>query len=122
MNNVNVEGGKTFLKHDCYTLKVNVEHGNKGRKRLSTRVECAVAWMTRYFNLVGDKMPHNKQIHLPSWETQKDVHQRYKTDLEDQGMDESSIVVLSSFYRIWKREFPHVIMPEVCIVITLAKC
>ena len=53
--------------------QVFVEHGNKGVRRPSVRAETAKAWMTRYFHLVGDKMPHNSQIHLPSWETQKDV-------------------------------------------------
>jgi len=41
-----------------------VEHGNKGKCRSNTKFELAVAWMNRYFNLIGDKMPHKKQIHI----------------------------------------------------------
>lgn len=26
------------------------------------------------FHLIGDKMPNNNQVHLPSWETQKDIN------------------------------------------------
>ena len=54
-----------------------VEHGNKGRRRVCDRTEDARAWMERYFHLIGDKMPHNGQVHLPSWDTQKNVYERY---------------------------------------------
>lgn len=89
------------------------EHGNKGKKRLNTRTEGAKAWMTRYFHLVGDKMPNKDQIHLPSWETQKDIYTRYKSDMQLQQIPESEMVALSSFYRIWTEEFSNVVIPEV---------
>ena len=56
-------------------------------------------------------MPHNSQIHLPSWETQKDVHVRYT---EDMNKPPSEIVSLSMFYKIWSDSFSNVVMPEVC--------
>ena len=65
--------------------------------------------MDRYF-LIGDKMPHNDQVHLPSWETQKDLFVRYESDMKQQGLQESDIVSLSSF---WNEDFPHVVIPEV---------
>ena len=55
----------------------HVAHKNQGKKRVNTKKELLVAWMERYFNLIGDKMPDTKQIHLPSWETRKDIHTRY---------------------------------------------
>ena len=89
------------------------EHGNKGKQRSNTKSESAIAWMTKYFNLVGDKMPHNSQIHLPSWETQKDVHLRYTEDMTLQSMPASDIVSLSMFYKIWANHFSNVVIPEV---------
>ena len=89
------------------------EHGNKGKKRSTTTTEGAKAWMARYFHLVGDKMPHKNQIHLPSWELRKDIYMRYRSDMELQQIPESEMVALSSFYRIWADEFPDVVIPEV---------
>lgn len=50
------------MSKSVFEEQVNVEHGNKGAKRPSIRAESAKAWMTRYFHLVGGKMPHNKYI------------------------------------------------------------
>lgn len=43
-------------------------------------------WMERYFHLVSDKMPHNGQIHFPSWETKNDVYQHYCSDMSQQQL------------------------------------
>lgn len=102
------------IKRSVSLGHIKIEHGNKGVKRPSLRTEDATAWMRRYFHLIGDKMPHNRQIHLPSWETQKDVYLRYRDDMMLQNMPESGIVALSTFYRIWSEDFPDVIIPEVC--------
>lgn len=66
--------------------QVNAQHGNKGRKKVSTRVNEAKTWMERYFNLIGDKMPDKNQIHLPSWDKQIDIYQRFKDDMQKMGM------------------------------------
>ena len=50
--------------------------------------------MTRYFHLVGEKIPHKDQIHLPSWESQKDI---YKSDMQLQQIPKIEMVALSSF-------------------------
>ena len=60
---------------------VNVQHGNKGKKRNNAKSDVAKTWMDRYFYLVGNKMPHSEQIHFPSWDTQKDVYLRYCSDI-----------------------------------------
>jgi len=93
--------------------QVVAQHGNKGKKRVNTKSQCAKTWMERYFHLVGDKMPHNSQIHLPSWETQKDVYTRYTQDMTVQCIPESETVSLSMFYKIWNDDFPKVVIPEV---------
>ena len=91
-----------------------VEHGNKGKKKTTAKCEGAKAWIDKYVNLIGDKMPNSKQIHLPCWDTQKDIYGRYKADMAKQMLDESAMISLSMFYKIWQDDFPHVVIPEVC--------
>ena len=62
-------------------------------------------------------MPHNPQIHLPSWETQKDVYTRYAEDMKLQQLQPSDILSLSMFYKVWKDEFSHVVIPEVSFTV-----
>ena len=90
-----------------------VEHGNAGRKRPTTKCDSAKTWMERYFNLIGDKMPHNGQIHLPSWESRKDVYARYNEDMSVQQMEKNDIISLDMFYKLWRKDFSNVIIPEV---------
>ena len=71
--------------------------------------------MQRYFTLMGDQMPHNNRIHLPSWDSQKLVYARYKEDMLIQGGDDYEIISLRSFYRVWSENFSHVVIPEVQI-------
>ena len=91
----------------------SLEHGNKGKKRPAVKTEDAHAWMEKYFNLLGDHMPHIDQIHLPSWDSQKFVYQRYRDDMLLQGCEEEEVVSLRTFYRLWRDEFPKVVIPEV---------
>lgn len=95
--------------------QVIAEHGNKGKKRMNTKSENAKAWMQRYFDLIGDRMPHKSQIHLPSWETQKDVYTRYVEDMTRQNIASTEIVCLSMFYKLWNDDFSHVVIPEVSL-------
>jgi len=88
-----------------------VVHGNQGKKRVNTKSESVAVWMERYFQLIGDKMPTNNQIHLPSWETQKDIYQRY---CQDMSLREEEEAGMSTFYKIWAEQFPHVVIPQVC--------
>ena len=47
------------------------------RKRISrteaTKVAEAKAWMTYFFNRIGDHMPHVQNVHLPHFLTKKDT-------------------------------------------------
>ena len=72
--------------------------------------------MERYFHLIGDKMPHNNQIHLPSWETQKNIYERYISDMQDQEIPDKERVAISTFYRIWTTDFANVVIPEVSLL------
>lgn len=88
-------------------------HGNLGRRRVNTKAESVSSWMDAYFNLIGDKMPTKDQIHLPSWETQKDIYSRYAEDMNSRGMKEEDIAGISMFYKIWTEQFSNVIIPQV---------
>ena len=59
----------------------NLDHGNKGKRKHTIRGNEAKMWMERYFNLIGDKLPDRNQIHLPSWDNQKDIYQRYRDNM-----------------------------------------
>ena len=91
------------------------DHGNKGQRRACRKTDSAIAWMRRYFNLIGDRMPHKNQIHLPSWETRKAYYYRYKADMEAQASEDDNVVCISMFYKLWKRYFKDVVIPEVCL-------
>lgn len=106
------------LRKNASLGQVNVEHGNLGKKRSSPRVEEAKVWMERYFNLIGDKLPDKLKIHLPSWETQRDVFNRYKEDMTGVGIPEDEFVSLSTFYRVWHDDFCHVSIPEVSLLLS----
>ena len=87
--------------------KEEATHGNVGKKRANTKAESVSAWMDAYFNLIGDKMPDKNQIHLPSWETRKDIYNRYFGDMKDRGMSEEEIAGISVFYKIWTDQFSN---------------
>ena len=89
---------------------MELDHGNYGKKRPNTKTEAAKAWMERYFNLIGDKMPDKNQIHLPCWETQKDIYQRFCNDI---GFRKEETLGISMFYKIWVETFSNVVIPEV---------
>ena len=93
--------------------KEDATHGNLGKRRVNTKAESASAWMDHYFNLIGDKMPDKDQVHLPSWETQKDIHSRYVQDMKERGISDEEIAGLSFFYKIWTDQFPSVVIPQV---------
>ena len=69
--------------------------------------------MERHFQLIGDKQPDKNRVHLPSWEKKEDVYGRYKGGMLKIEISESSIVGLSTFYRIWNENFANVVIPEV---------
>ena len=93
--------------------QVTIQHGNLGRKRTTAKVEEAKVWMNRYFHLIGDKQPDKTKIHLPSWETQHAIYDRYKEDMGKLDIPEDSLVGLSTFYRVWHEDFSNVTIPEV---------
>ena len=77
----------------------------------STKVAEAKAWLERYFNRIGDSMPHIDQIHLPHGLTKRDIYYNMKSQLQEQGLN--NIISLSHFYAIWNTSFEKVAIPKV---------
>ena len=61
--------------------------------------------MERYFTLIGDKMPNTEQVHLPSWESRRDIYCRYKEDMSSQEMG-SDTISLDMFLKYGEKIFP----------------
>ena len=79
----------------------------------SSKHSSASAWMERYFNRIGDKMPHLEQIHLPHFLSKKTVYELMVQDLIDQGISNNEIISSSHFYALWREEFRNCIIPKV---------
>ena len=99
------------IKQNCTSATRKLTHGNQGVKRTTTKSNDASAWMKNYFEQMGDHMPDNNRIHLPSFLTKREVYQRMMSDLTDCGI--KKIISLSTFYDLWERDFCHVLIPEV---------
>ena len=82
-------------------------------RRKSTKYSTAVAWMDRYFDRIGDKMPHVEQIQLPHFLSKKTVYELMVQHLQDEGICREDIVSSSHFYSIWKENFHNCVIPKV---------
>ena len=89
---------------------VKIQHKPVVRS-LSNKVIKAKTWMARYFDRIGDSMPHMDQIHLPHGLTKRDIYFTMKDQLLDQGL--TTVVSLSHYYSIWDSFFKKVIIPKV---------
>ena len=82
-------------------------------RRKSVKHSIAVAWMDRYLNRIGDKMPHLEQTHLPHFLSKKTLYELMVQHLLDEGIDQKDIVSSSHFYLIWREEFRNYVIPKV---------
>ena len=86
-------------------------------RRKSTKHSTAVTWMNRYFDRIGDKMPHLEQTHSPHFLSKKTVYELMVQHLLDEGICQKDIVSSSHFYAIWRDEFHNCIVPKVSLVV-----
>ena len=75
------------------------------------RTQEAIGWMASFFDLMGDRMPNNVTLHLPSSTTKLQIYQRMLDDMSGRG--KAVIISQSHFFDIWKRNFDHVLIPKV---------
>ena len=86
------------------------EHGRLGKVETSDASIRVISWLCSFVQKVGDRMPTSMAIHLPSCLTKSDVFTLASDDLCQGGL---KCCKLSTFYEIWKHEFPNVKIPKV---------
>lgn len=72
--------------------------------------------MERYFNRIGDKMPHLEQIHLPHFLSKKTVYELMVLDFKDQGICSNEIISSLHFYALWREDYRNCTIPKVNVV------
>ncbi len=82
-------------------------------KARSTKYMTAYAWMDRFFNRIGDKMPHQQKIHLPHFMSRKMVYDLLVQDIMGQGFSRQDIISGSHFYALWRDKFQFCTIPKV---------
>ncbi len=91
---------------------VVAEHGRLGKSHIRDGTIRVISWLRTFVQKVGDRMPASTDIHLPSCLTKADVYALAVDDLSQGGLE---CCKTSTFYEIWKSEFPHVKIPKVNI-------
>jgi hypothetical protein len=100
-------------------LKNGVEkpvHGNKDSVVLSEKRAMMVSFMKQYFTDNCDKMPDpsgcTDSWHLPHTATKEDVYQMYIEFFSSRGYDDAELGSSCYFKDVWRKEFPHVTIPD----------
>ena len=74
-----------------------------------------IAWMTQYFDKIGDKRPDKHGIYLPTCLTVKKIYNIMVEDLFN--CDEAAAICYSSFCTIFKSDFKNVTIPKVSFIL-----
>lgn len=92
---------------------VAAEHGLLGMPQSHRGCERIrlISWLHTFIEKVGDKLPMSDEKHLPSCLTKADVYSLASDDLTQGGL---ACCKISTFYEIWKTDFPNVKIPKVC--------
>ena len=83
----------------------------KRSRSMSVKSQQAIAWMSSYFERVGDKRPDKDGIYLPTCLTEKAIHSQMIEELYKGKTAEA--VCCSQFNRLFKTNFPNVTIPKV---------
>ena len=89
---------------------VQVEHGRSGMQYQQQQTITVVSWMRAFFNKLGDRLPMQDSIHLPSCLTKREVYLLAKEDLTQAGL---ACCGHATFFALWKDHFPTVTIPQV---------
>ena len=98
------------IKAKFHSGVVVAEHGRLGRSQTGEASIRVISWLRSFVQKVGDQMPTSTDVHLPSCLTKADVYAIAVDDLTQGGL---KCCKMSTFYHIWKSEFPHVKIPKV---------
>lgn len=83
----------------------------KRPRSVSVKTHEAIAWMTNYFERVGDKRPDKDGIYLPTCLTERAIHNHMVEELY--LGDQSQAICFSQFNRLFRTSFPNVTIPKV---------
>ena len=84
-----------------YELNIIKSHNN-------TKSLLAHAWMSHFFDIIGDKDPCSMEIHIEYCEKQS-IYQEYVDDCKNiLGYESSMILSSKGFGNLWNRSFDHV--------------
>lgn len=102
-----------------YNLRKDFLDGKRAEKNVCMRSLApksmeAVAWMSSYFNRVGDKRPDKDGIYLPSCLSEKSIHSLMVEDFDRTNAGRERCVCLSQFNRLFRTHFSNVTIPKVC--------
>ncbi len=98
---------------------VQIEHGRQGRESTREPTVRAAMWLRTFIDKIGDRMPTDGSIHLPSCMTKSDVFDLARHDLSSGGL---VVCSRSSFFQLWRRDFQHVKIPPVSILYCITIC
>ena len=103
-------------KSTFYTVYKLFRNGFRKVSSFPTRLplqktNAAIAWMQKYFTLLGDHMPQRHIIHLPSCLSKLSVYNKMTQDLASRQKE--SIISKSQFFLLWDQHFSHVYIPKV---------
>ena len=100
----------TAIKRKFHDQVVVAEHGRLRKCEISDANIRVTSWLRTFFDKVGDRMPTSTAIHLPACLTKSDVFSLACDDLCQGGLQCCKI---STFYNIWRNNFPNVKIPKV---------
>lgn len=112
--NVSAKPPKTVLKGIKDLLAANGKKITRGTAlalaMTDSPVSCvAKAWMTSFFELVGDKEPNRDEIHLDSFHTIHSIYDEYVGSVNELFTEvEKSFLSFTAFNNLWKLAFPYV--------------
>ena len=86
--------------------------GGKKIHSKSAKSMQAIAWMTSYFERIGDKRPDKDGIYLPTYLTVNSIYNHMIESLYKENRDDA--ICFSQFSNLYRIEFPNVSIPKVC--------
>lgn len=102
-----------------YAIKSSFMDGNatvdteKRPRSLAPKSLAAMAWMTSYFERVGDKRPDKDGIYLPTCLTEIAIYNTMVEELYSGNSSEG--ICFSQFNKVFRTQFPNVTIPKVLI-------
>ena len=94
-----------------YSLRKTFQEGrspeDKSSRKLSGKSMAAIAWMSVYFDRVGDKRPDKNGIYLPTCLTETMIYSMMVKDLSE------DTICFSQFNKLFRSHFSHVTIPKV---------